>query len=372
MKNPQIKRYLYSKAALRHIPIGGTFELTPCCNMNCRMCYIRLSKEEQEKNGRLRTAEEWIKLGQVCRESGMLFLLLTGGEPFLRPDFREIYEGLYRMGLLLSINTNGTLITEETVEWLKESPPEKVNITLYGGSSAAYEKLCGYRDGYNKAVRAIRMLREAGIRVNVNVSFTQENAEEQEKIFAFLEKYDLPSKMTSYMFPPVRKWEEDCEAEGKRMSPERAGELLWKAEQFKYRKGLWEERKQKLLTGMPEEIGDCPVDEKMRCMAGRSVFWVTWDWKLRSCGMMMTPSIPVETESFMQAWQKIGEQIDTLRLPKECSVCEFRSVCPVCGAAVQSEGNGNMEEKPEYLCRLTQEFVKCIRRELKETGEVTG
>lgn len=49
MNNRQIRKYLYLKAAKQHIPLSGSFELTPRCNMNCKMCYIRLSKQEQEK-----------------------------------------------------------------------------------------------------------------------------------------------------------------------------------------------------------------------------------------------------------------------------------------------------------------------------------
>ena len=74
---PQIKRYLYNKAAGNHTPLSGSFEVTPCCNMNCQMCYVRLTKKEQEQMGRLRTAKEWIELGRICRDQGMLFLLIT-------------------------------------------------------------------------------------------------------------------------------------------------------------------------------------------------------------------------------------------------------------------------------------------------------
>src|SRR5699024_6376908 len=116
------------------IPLSGTFELTPVCNMNCRMCYVRMSREEQEAVHPLRTAKEWLELGKTARDRGMLYLLLTGGEPFLRPDFREILSGLHQMGLLITINSNGTLIDESVVEWLKESPPVRINITLYGAS----------------------------------------------------------------------------------------------------------------------------------------------------------------------------------------------------------------------------------------------
>ena len=82
----QLRRYFYQKAAANLLPIGGTFELTPRCNMNCRMCYIRMSESQMCQRGAERTADEWIALGKSCAEQGMLFLLLTGGEPFLRPQ----------------------------------------------------------------------------------------------------------------------------------------------------------------------------------------------------------------------------------------------------------------------------------------------
>lgn len=75
----------------------------------------------------------------------MLFLLLTGGEPFLRKDFRQIYTELKKLGLLISINTNATLIDEETVEWLKKDPPMKVNVTLYGGGNETYKSCVDIR-----------------------------------------------------------------------------------------------------------------------------------------------------------------------------------------------------------------------------------
>ena len=58
------------------------------------------------------TLEQWIHLGQKARDAGMLYLLLTGGEPLLWPDFWELYDALYEMGLLIGINTNGSLIDD--------------------------------------------------------------------------------------------------------------------------------------------------------------------------------------------------------------------------------------------------------------------
>ena len=45
---PAITEYLHAKAARARIPLSGSFELTPVCNMSCRMCYVRMTKEQQE------------------------------------------------------------------------------------------------------------------------------------------------------------------------------------------------------------------------------------------------------------------------------------------------------------------------------------
>ena len=78
-------------------------------------------------------------------DAGMLYLLLTGGEPFLYPQFRVLMEGLHSMGLLITINSNGTMIDASVVEWLKQCPPSRINISLYGASDETYAQLCVHR-----------------------------------------------------------------------------------------------------------------------------------------------------------------------------------------------------------------------------------
>ena len=85
------ERSFLQKARQQHIPITGALELLPLCNMNCDMCYVRLSRSEMEYQGQLRTVDEWILLAQQMQKAGTLFLLLTGGEPLLFPDFKTLY-----------------------------------------------------------------------------------------------------------------------------------------------------------------------------------------------------------------------------------------------------------------------------------------
>ena len=137
----KIEEKLVTKATIANIPIGGTFELLPLCNMNCDMCFIRLSKSEMNRIGTLKSADEWLRIAKEMKEAGTLFVLLTGGEPFLYPEFIKLYQGLKKLGMIITINTNATLVTEEIAQVLGKDKPRRVNITLYGASNKTYEKL---------------------------------------------------------------------------------------------------------------------------------------------------------------------------------------------------------------------------------------
>jgi len=131
------ERSFLQKARQQHIPITGALELLPLCNMNCDMCYVRLSRSEMECQGQLRTVDEWILLAQQMQKAGTLFLLLTGGEPLLFPDFKTLYLELRNMGMILTINTNGTLLGESWADFFAEYRPRRINITLYGADAAS-------------------------------------------------------------------------------------------------------------------------------------------------------------------------------------------------------------------------------------------
>ena len=359
---PQLRKYFYKKAARNLTPISGSFELTPRCNMNCRMCYIRMSEAEMRSRGREYSAAEWIEMGRACAEQGMLFLLLTGGEPFLRKDFREIYTELKKLGLMISINTNATLIDEETVRWLSEDAPTKVSVTLYGGGNDTYNRLCGHPTGYDAATRAVDMMKEAGIYVNINSSFTRYNIGDMEAIAAFGRSRDIRVNAATYMFPPVRSAREGVPDEQVRFSPEEAGLARARADLMNMDPAELEHWLRAMHSGCAGVIPadeDCErtPDEKMGCMAGRASFWITWDGRMTPCGMMNEPvARPFET-GFAEAWRTVTGETDKLRLPAACTDCKMRSACIVCGALSMAEGGGCSHKKPEYVCRQTQVYL---------------
>lgn len=122
------------------IPINDSLELLPLCNMDCSMCYVHLSREAMEQAGHLRTIDEWLMLaGQMRRSAGVLFLLLTGGEPLLYPNFRDLYLELKKLGIILTINTNGTLINKTWAQFIGVHKSRRINVSLYGSDNQTYK-----------------------------------------------------------------------------------------------------------------------------------------------------------------------------------------------------------------------------------------
>lgn len=366
---PRLTEYLHIKASQARIPLSGTFELTPVCNMACRMCYVRMAKDEQEAIRPLRTAKEWLELAETAKEKGMLYLLLTGGEPFLYPEFRMLLPELHRMGLVISINSNGTMIDEDTVGWLKETPPSRVNLTLYGASDETYGKLCGNPAGFTQAVRAVRLLREAGIQVKVNISLTPYNAGDLEGIMDFCRSERLIVQATSYMFPPLRR---DSSMVGKndRFSPEEAAYYAAKIESLmngeeKYLRRIEAED----LAGLPSDSEEGCLEtegEGMRCRAGKCSFWVTWDGKFLPCGMLPPESAPdVFRDGFDAAWEQVTGMCAAIRLPAECRACSLKDQCRACAAMVLTE-SGSYSEVPEYRCRMSHAYPSACRAVAEE------
>ena len=139
---PLWSQYMHQKGGRLGLPVSGSFELTPRCNFNCKMCYVHQTAEQVAASGRKElTADQWLDIARQAKDAGMVFLLLTGGEPLTFPEFPRLLHELKQLGLLVSVNSNGSLIRGEMLEALKKDPPLRFNITLYGGSDATSERL---------------------------------------------------------------------------------------------------------------------------------------------------------------------------------------------------------------------------------------
>ncbi len=367
---------LNARARKARIPLSGTFELSPVCNLACKMCYVRKTPAEVAAHHRpLMKLEQWKRIADEAFDLGTLFLLLTGGEPFLWPDFRELYEYLARKGFVLSINSNGTMITEETVAWLRENPPTRINITLYGASDAAYERLCGAKGMYSRVVSNIDRLLAAGIRVKLNASMTPYNVSDMAGIVEFARQRDLLLDLSTYMFPPIRRDGESV-GRGDRFTPEEAARYALEYQRLskapeQYLTYLSQAARGTLPpSGLDESCVD-PVDGQVRCQAGRASWWITWDGWMTPCGMMPEPKADVTERGFAEAWRHTVEATQDLRLSGLCESCESKELCHCCASMAVTE-TGSPSGVPTYLCRMAQALRSRAKQllEMESRGQV--
>lgn len=360
----ELTHWLGLKSRKLKIPFSGTFELTPRCNMNCKMCYIRMTEKEMEKIGRELTADEWIRIAEGAVAEGMTMVLLTGGEAMLHKEFKKFYLALRKMGVLISINTNGTMFNDEWLRFFRKYPPLKFNITIYGGSNETYQQLCGNPRGFDQFQYGVEMLQSCGVEVMLNCTITRQNMHDMENIFRFAREHHLQVHTTTYNFPPVRK--EGIEyPELSRMTPTEAAAarvyLNWEAVNNKERFLTAARQTVEHVEQASSADAECGTvqGDKVLCAAGRSNFWITWDGRMLPCGMLTDISVPVQDKSFRQAWQQIVEETEKITLALDCKNCKKKNICKPCAAKLKSE-SGKYDCRSEYLCQYQDEYIRLM------------
>lgn len=368
-EEPYLSTYLHGKGRMLGMPIAGTFELTARCNFNCPMCYVHLTPEQLKASGKQElTAQQWLSIAQEARDMGMVFVLLTGGEPLVRKDFFEIYDGMRKMGLLISINTNGSMLQGEILERFLESPPFRFNISLYGGNNETYNRMCG-TPAYDRVKENIRRLRQAGVEVSLNLSITPYNKDDLEQIYRDAVELDVNVKASSYMYPSVRVNGEQYGC-GNRLSPEESAACSVEWDLLRFSPEEFAARATNMVQKVSVEKEGCPVEigEGISCRAGSTAFWMTWDGRILPCGMMMEPEVYPLKNGFADAWKELREMTARIRLSAECTSCSYKEVCSTCAAVCFTE-TGSFEGVPEYNCRRTKAIVRITKEKYLERKE---
>ena len=360
--NSQQELMLRIRANEMHIPLGGSMELTPLCNMDCRMCYVRLSKNEMMERGELLTKKEWLRIAKEGFSEGLLFLLLTGGEPLLYPDFDELFTQLSKMGFVISVNTNGTLIDRGRAKLFAEHGVRRLNITLYGPDNETYSNLCKNPDGFTQVIHAAELLKKYNVPFRFTTSLTPQNIDTLPELFRVSKEMDVHLEPCSYMFPAIRRGGSPGVQD--RLSPEMAAESVMQ-------KYLLEHPGVPLSLACKQTIESSKnrprkISEKngFSCQAGRSGFWINWRGEMSACGIFHEAFISLTDHSFKECWSYIVSESGKMDNCSDCMDCEWQNLCMTCPAACYSE-TGSTSGKPEYLCHMTKEWVRLMEENIQ-------
>lgn len=353
-----LEKNMIKYAAAKSVPINGSFELLPLCNLNCKMCYVRLSREEMEKHGRLRTADEWLTLAEQMQKAGTLFLLLTGGEPLIYPDFKKLYLGLKKLGFIISVNTNGTLLNEEWADFFAENKPRRINITLYGSDDNAYKNLCNYPGGFEKTMNALKFLKERDVPAKINFSVTRANADMLGDIYRIGKELDMLVETDTYMIPALKERHLPI-SEQSRLEPEQAAAARVEVMRHDMGDKVLGEYIDAVLKETEKEAThpDC-----VSCLAGNCGFTINWKGEMKPCVTFDEPAVSVFEVGFDEAWRQISQRTKEFRLNPKCVNCNLRVICPTCAASAFLE-TGSYDGVPEYLCCYAAETLRLFKEE---------
>ena len=318
------RRYLEFKARRNAFPMRGTFELTPLCNLDCKMCYVHLTKRQLAQDmADLLPGKIWIHIMRQAIEMGMFEVTLTGGEAMLHPDFKEILLFLESENIDVNLKTNGLLLTEERVAFLKEHNLGSLQITLYGCDEESYERVTGYR-GFALTMAAIERVRNAGIPLEVIITPNKYIWNDLEKLIRLVDSMGVQYSVNPGLIDPLKE------------TGRAGGDHDLTIEQYIQMNMLMAEIKGNVLVppcaeDIPQPGG--PVRERVEglaCAAGRSVFSVTWRGMVHPCRMLEKISFDGLKVPFAEGWKAINEAVKVYPYPRECVGCEFEAVCPHC------------------------------------------
>ncbi len=343
-------RYIEDKARKNHIPLNGKFELTPLCNLDCKMCYVHLCANQFDINNLL-SIETWKKLISEAHKAGMMQATLTGGECLTYPGFDEIYLYLYNMGIVPCVLSNGVLLNKERIDFLKKYPPSHIQVTLYGSSEDAYEIVTGHRV-FGTVYKNLEMLREAKLKVGITLTPNAYMRNDIREIQKVAESLKLPYAINANLVTP----RENTGRELADLDIDQYMEI--------YR--IWNEMKQEELT--PVDAMELPDENKkgenaygLQCGAGRSSFTIQYNGKMAPCPSLGGVTTEPLKDGFINAWHKLNKLVAQYPIPAECGECVYHDVCLNCPAIHNNAHNpGHCDHRVcERTKRLVQEgFIK--------------
>ena len=138
-------------------PVACQWEITCRCNLHCVMCYTDCFNRPDFIRQELAT-QDILRIMDEMADAGTLELCLTGGEPMIRPDFFHIYEHAIRRGFLVTVFTNGTLITEAAADHFAALRPHQIEISLHGLTKEIFERITQGTGSYHRCLDGIKLL----------------------------------------------------------------------------------------------------------------------------------------------------------------------------------------------------------------------
>ena len=336
---------LHERTVAQRVPTNGSIEVTRRCNLRCAHCYNNLPLGDQEALRNELTYEEHCRIIDEITQAGCLWLLYTGGEIFVRKDILDIYTYAKKKGLLITLFTNGTLITPEIADYLVEWRPFSIEITLYGRTKKTYERITGIPGSYNRCMRGIRLLMERGLPLQLKTMALTFNKHEIWDMKRFVEGH----LGLEFKFDAMINCRIDCSQSplAVRITPE---EVVVLDLQDPKRVAEWKS----FAAEFNGPVNSAEhVDDLYHCGGGINSFAVDPSGMLSTCVFSRGVTYDLRKGGFQEGWENFLLKVRQKKITRQtkCAACEIKAMCGMCPANGELE-SGDAEEPVDFLCQV--------------------
>lgn len=311
-----------------------SWNVTARCNLACTHCYIDAGRHGSP--GELDTVEGMAVIDQIAAV-GRPILILSGGEPLLRPDIFDLAGYATGCGLRVAMGTNGALITDAVATRMRDAGIRKVAVSIDSTDPGVHDAFRGVRGAWEKAVDGIQALRRAGIPVQIHTMIGESGADEIDGIIAFGKSLGVRDYQFFFLVPTGR---------GENLAvvppPDAHEAVIERILAHAGDPGL-----SVRPTCAPQfvrvaaRMGLDPALWGRGCIAGTGYCRITPAGDVTPCPYLPLPVGNVRTASFSDIWY--GSDIlmalrDPDRLGGKCGRCEYRRICGGCRARAYGAG----------------------------------
>jgi radical SAM protein with 4Fe4S-binding SPASM domain len=336
---------IHERLLRERVALEATIEVTRRCPLECAHCYNNLPMDDQQARVRELSYQEHCRILDEITDAGCLWLLYSGGEIFARRDFLNIYTYAKKKGLLITLFTNGTMITPKIADYLLEWRPFSIEITLYGRTKETYERLTGIPGSYEKCMSGIGLLKERGLPLKLKSVAVSINKHEIWDMQRFAEdELGLEFKFDAMMSPRI-----DCS-----QSPLAVRLKEWEIVDF----DLQEPRRMREWKQFAERFNG-PVhspehsSDIYHCGGGVNGFAIDPEGRMSICVLSHFDTYDLRKGSFREGWEDFLLKVRSKKatMATKCVKCEIKALCGMCPANGELE-NGHAEKPVEFLCHV--------------------
>ncbi len=165
------------------------------CNLACKHCYA--TSADVNFAGELDTSEIYTVMDDL-KAFGVPVLILSGGEPLLRPDIFEISQRAKNMGFYVGLSSNGTLITKDNIDAIAEIGYDYVGVSL-DGMQQIHDRFRRKQGAFEESLRGIRLCRDLGVKVGLRFTLTQDNVTDLPDLLKLMDDEDINKFYLSHL-----------------------------------------------------------------------------------------------------------------------------------------------------------------------------